>query len=93
MQDTKKIENRIFEQESQIKDILDKSNESQTVLKTIEDVIPNVDQEIIQTEAVKYHVCYVNYLFFNFMNLELFASKFNTVITRKSSVIYRIYKR
>ncbi|XP_070155282.1 coiled-coil domain-containing protein 40 [Polyergus mexicanus] len=53
--DTKKTENRIFEQESQIKNTLDKCKELQTALKMIEDVIPDVDQEIMQMEAVKYH--------------------------------------
>ncbi|CAL1681447.1 unnamed protein product [Lasius platythorax] len=53
--DTKKMENRIFEQECQIKDTLDKCNELQTALKMMEDVIPNVDQKIMQMEAIKYH--------------------------------------
>lgn len=55
------MENRIFEQECQIKDTLDKCNELQTALKMMEDVIPNVDQKIMQMEAIKYHVCCVNY--------------------------------
>lgn len=57
MQDTRKIENRIQELENQIKDVVEKCNESHATLKTIEDAVPNVDQEIIQTEAIKYHVC------------------------------------
>jgi len=46
-----------LELENQIKDTGDKCNASQTALKVLEDDIPNVDQEIIQTEAIKYHVC------------------------------------
>lgn len=45
-----------MELETQIKDAVGKCNESQTALKVITDDIPNVDQGIIQTEAVKYHV-------------------------------------
>lgn len=62
MQDTKKIESRIQELEDQIKNVVEKCNESRTTLKTIEDVVPNVDQETIQTEAIKYHVCYIKLL-------------------------------
>lgn len=39
-----------------MKDIVDKCNESQTTLKMLKGNIPNVDQGIIQTEAIKYHV-------------------------------------
>ncbi|KAL6427867.1 hypothetical protein ACFW04_008362 [Cataglyphis niger] len=53
--DVRKIDSRIFDQEREIKDTLDKCKELQTALKMIEDVIPNVDQEIMQIEAVKYH--------------------------------------
>jgi len=53
-----------LELENQIKDTVDKCNESQTALKVIEDDIPNVDQEIIRTEAIKYHVCNKNDLYF-----------------------------
>ncbi|XP_072750930.1 coiled-coil domain-containing protein 40 isoform X2 [Anoplolepis gracilipes] len=56
---TKKIENRLLEQECQIKNTLDECNELQTALKMIESVIPNVEQEIMQMEAVKYHNCYL----------------------------------
>ncbi|TGZ48143.1 coiled-coil domain-containing protein 40 [Temnothorax longispinosus] len=55
VKDTKKTENRIMELENQIKDTVGKCNESQTALKMIVDDIPNVDQGIIQTEAIKYH--------------------------------------
>lgn len=49
-----------MELENQIKGIVDNCNESQKVLKIIVDDMPNVDQGIIQTEAIKYHVCYTN---------------------------------
>ncbi|KYN01618.1 Coiled-coil domain-containing protein 40, partial [Cyphomyrmex costatus] len=55
VKDTKKIENRILELENQIKDSVDKCNESQTVLKMVQNDIPNLDQGIIQIEAIKYH--------------------------------------
>ncbi|EFN87547.1 Coiled-coil domain-containing protein 40 [Harpegnathos saltator] len=55
MKDIRKIENRIQELEDQIKNIIEKCNESRATLKAIEDIVPNVDQEIIQTEAIKYH--------------------------------------
>ncbi|XP_014468728.1 PREDICTED: coiled-coil domain-containing protein 40-like [Dinoponera quadriceps] len=55
MKDTKKIENRMQELKNQIRDIVEKCDESRATLKTIEDVVPSVDQEIIQTEAIKYH--------------------------------------
>lgn len=42
--------------EDDIQEALEKYNESRTVLKMIEGEIPNIDQEIIQKEAVKYHV-------------------------------------
>lgn len=46
-----------MELENQIKDAVSKCNESQAALKMVADDIPNMDQEIIQTEAIKYHVC------------------------------------
>lgn len=46
-----------MELENQIKDIVGKCDESQIALKMIVDNIPNVDQGIIQIEAIKYHVC------------------------------------
>ncbi|KAG5322340.1 CCD40 protein, partial [Pseudoatta argentina] len=55
VKDTKKIENRILELENQIQDAIDKCNESQTVLKMMQNDIPNLDQGITQIEAVKYH--------------------------------------
>ncbi|KYQ57453.1 Coiled-coil domain-containing protein 40 [Trachymyrmex zeteki] len=55
VKDTKKIENRILELENQIKDIVDKCNESQTALKMMQSDIPNLDQGITQIEAIKYH--------------------------------------
>lgn len=45
---------------NQIKGIVGKCNESQTELKIIVDDMPNVDQGIVQTETIKYHVCYTN---------------------------------
>lgn len=66
LQDTRKIENRIQELENQIKDVVKKYDESGATLKTIKDVVPNVDQEIIQTEAIKYHVCRIKLLMFLF---------------------------
>lgn len=45
-----------MELENQIKDAVGKCNESQTILKMIVADIPNVDQGIIQIEAIKYHV-------------------------------------
>ncbi|KYN30494.1 Coiled-coil domain-containing protein 40 [Trachymyrmex septentrionalis] len=55
VKDTKKIENRILELENQVKDAVDKCNESQTTLKIVQNDIPNLDQGITQTEAVKHH--------------------------------------
>ncbi|XP_018059753.1 PREDICTED: coiled-coil domain-containing protein 40 [Atta colombica] len=54
VKDTKKIENRILELENQIKDAVDKCDESQTALKVMQNDIPNLDQGITQIEAVKY---------------------------------------
>lgn len=53
------------ELENQIKDVVGKCNYSRATLKAIEDVVPNIDQEIIQTEAIKYHVCRVPNYFLN----------------------------
>ncbi|EZA53658.1 Coiled-coil domain-containing protein [Ooceraea biroi] len=53
--DARNVQSRILELESQIKSALEKCNESQTVLKMIKDVMPDVDQGIVQKEAVKYY--------------------------------------
>ncbi|KAL6264767.1 hypothetical protein P5V15_004865 [Pogonomyrmex californicus] len=55
VKETKKIENRILELENKMKDAVDKCNESRTALKIIEDDVPNIEQGIIQAEAIKYH--------------------------------------
>lgn len=51
-----------MELENQIKDIVDKCNESQTALKMMQSDIPNLDQGITQIEAIKYHVRNMNNL-------------------------------
>lgn len=55
-QDTRYVQSKILELESQRKDALDKCSKSQTVLKTIENATPDIQEGIVQREAVKYHV-------------------------------------
>ena len=56
MQEIKQIENHIVALEIEQKQLLEKLNEGQRILRENEDIIPDIEKQIMEAELIKYNV-------------------------------------